>query len=419
MGGKKNKTKNSRSQGSSQPKRKSKPRSSDAVTPFSFARTGASLGKHLGNAAGSILGKIFGMGAYTIERNALLSANGTVGPPPVFQTSTDGSVIVCHREFVTNINGSLGFTMQLQQPINPANPNLFPRLAQLAPNFEEYEPLGLIFEYVTTSGTAVGSTNTALGTVMMATNYDVLSPPFQNQQDLESYKYSTPTVPCNSALHGVECKPSQLVSGNRYIGDPSSYAAGTASGLTAPFVGDQRLYDLGLFQIATQGQQATNLVGQIWVSYCFKFMIGRRNPYNSMLHIYSPTNIATAAAPLLGCTVSPGSTITTVLTNTTFTLPTTGRFLVSASWLGLTITGSPTLIFGTNIINKTCFNNYGDGSAPCFNNSNRGVVMQVFYVLANGTSTANTITVTGLPTMTDARVDIYVTRVPEVGPGFF
>ncbi len=418
MGGKKTKTKNSSLQTSNRPKRKSKPRrSNNESQPFNFQNAGGSIGKYVGSAAGSILGKIFGMGAYTVEQNALLSPSGTLGPPPVFQVTSDGNVIVCHREFVTAISGSTGFTMQLQQPINPANPNLFPRLAQLAPNFEEYEPLGLVFEFLTTSGTAVGSTNTALGVVMMATEYDVLSPPFSNSVDLEAYKFSTTTVPCSSALHAVECKPSQLAGNTRYIGDPSNYSR-SATSTVSTRQGDARLYDLGLFQVATQGQQATNTVGQVWVSYAFRFKLGRRNPYASVLHITSNDNSATESVPMHGSLVSNASTMSTSLATNSFTLPTTGRYMITANWEGATITGSPILTGGANIVNVNSFNNYTEADAPGFQ-ANRSHIDKVVYVIANGTGAANTITVSGNTTMTAANLDIYVLRTLETGSGIF
>lgn len=382
--------------------------------PFSMQSAGASLGKFVGSAAGSLLGKVFGMGAYTVEQNALLSPSGTIGPPPMFTTSPDGSVIVCMREFVTTISGSTNFTMQFSQPINPSNPSLFPRLSQLAPNFTVHEPLGLIFEYVTTSGTAVGSTNTALGTIIMATNYDVLENQFSTKQEMESYKFSTATVPCASVLHAIECKPSTLVGSRRYIGDPATYGS---TNVLATVHGDRRLADLGLFQVASVGQQGTNIQGEIWVSYCWKLGDGRQNPYATTAHIYT-SGASSAAAPLSGGLVSHGSTLATVITNTTFTLPVTGRFIVLLDVIGSTITSTPTFTVGANITGVNGLVNYGNSSVSSFTASNANEVF-CCTVTAPGVGAANTITIGGMATMVSGTLDILILRAPEFLNGGF
>ena len=59
--------------------------------------------------------------------------------------------------------------------INAANPKTFPWLSQIAANYEQYDIEGMVF-----SADALNSTKTALGTVMMATQYDVLDEPLNS-----------------------------------------------------------------------------------------------------------------------------------------------------------------------------------------------------------------------------------------------
>lgn len=396
-----------------QPPRRAPRRAREYIDePITFRGAGAKVGEFLGAGAGSLLGKIFGMGAYTVEQNVLLSPSGTIGPPPIFQTRPDGSVIVCHREFVSTIAGSTAYAMQLQQPINPSNSFLFPRLSQLATTFEEHRPLGIVFEFLTTSGTAVGSTNTALGTVMMATNYDVLDPPFQNKQDLESYKFSTATVPCSSVYHPVECKPSQSVNANRFISDPLAYSASGA--LTVQTNQDRRLYDVGLFQVATQGQQATNIVGEVWVSYCWELLVPRKNPYASMAHLGSTLATNTAAAPLASALLSSGSDMAVAITNTSFTIPVSGSYVVTMCWSGATIGAAVGLSVGSNIIAQTVLNNYTGTACNAFT-ATTAVAVVTLSVFTSGTGAANAITLTGLTGMTAAQCDIMILRRPQSG----
>jgi hypothetical protein len=124
----------------------------------------------------------------------------------------------------------------------------------LAANFELFKFLGIVFEFKATSATAVSSTNTALGSVIMATRYNALTPQFTSQQQMEAYEFSTSTVAFTSAIHPIECAPSENALSELYT-DP-----GFSSG-------DPRFSTLGIFDIATVGQQAASTVGELWVSY--------------------------------------------------------------------------------------------------------------------------------------------------------
>jgi hypothetical protein len=66
---------------------------------------------------------------------------------------------------------------------------------------------GLIFELKTSSGTAVSSTNTALGVWGAVTVYNPSEPTFTNKQECENYLGAQSCVPFQSMMHGVECKP--------------------------------------------------------------------------------------------------------------------------------------------------------------------------------------------------------------------
>lgn len=216
------------------------------------------VGSLVGEEAGSLFGQITGLGEYHIRGNSLLTDNG----PPTFHQKDD-EVIICHREFVTDIYGSQDFSSE-SWLINPGNTKLFPWMAQIAHNFEQYEFQGLVFEFKTTSGTAVGSTNTGLGTVAMATQYDVLSKSFATKREMEQYEYCVSTVPCRSAIHPVECKHSQSVLDQLYVTHPEDPTADTA---------DERFHNLGKFTIGTQGMQRDAVtVGELWVSYKLKLV---------------------------------------------------------------------------------------------------------------------------------------------------
>ncbi len=204
-------------------------------------------------AARAVMGSIFGQGDYTVKYNTLTNAGG----PPQFTSSNGGrSFVAIHREFIQDITGTTNFSLQ-SFPISPTNNNLFPWLSQIASNFEEYRIHGMVYEFKTTSGAAVSSTNTALGTVIMATQYNPNDTPFSNKIEMENYEFCTSGGPFENFLHAIECKPQLTVAPQLYVNQPTSAGA----------VVDPRLTNFGTFNIATVGMQASNVIGELWVSY--------------------------------------------------------------------------------------------------------------------------------------------------------
>lgn len=115
---------------------------------------------------------------------------------------------------------------------------------------------GLIFEFVSTSADALSSTNTALGKVIMATDYNALDSVFVNENEMYACEFCNSGKPSETMIHAVECSPAENPLKLNYIrsGDVPSGA-------------DLRFYDLGIFEIATVGSQAAATIGDLWVSY--------------------------------------------------------------------------------------------------------------------------------------------------------
>lgn len=303
-----------------------------------FGDVGGSLGSmaggFLGKIAGNALGSIFGSGRYKMKRNSLL--NAADAGPPVFRSQNNGNVVVSHREYIRDIIGSTTFS-STSFSLNPGLVGTFPWLAQLAANFEEFDIRGMVFQYKPTSGSAIASTNNALGTVIMATNYDVDDAPFPDKLHMEAYQFSTSSTSCTSFMHPIECAPAENVLSTQYIRTGN-----------VPTGQDARFYDLGLFQIATVGQQAAVTIGELWVSYDVELrkprlttpsMVAASDHWVNSL-VYS--NLWAAGAAL-----TPGSSgITYVSSNTLLHFNDPGLYLVlatlnnaSAVWSGLAVTG--------------------------------------------------------------------------------
>lgn len=196
---------------------------------------------------------ITGYGAYKRGRRTINS--GTQIPSVV---NSSGGFIIRHKEYIGDVPASQAFLLAAL-PINPGQPQTFPWLSQIAENFEEWVPRGITFMYKSTSSNSVVSTaaNTALGTVVMATEYNVANPVFGNKQQMENYEGAVSCDPSRNQLQLVESSKSQNPLGIYFV----------RSG-PVPVGSDQRFYDMGLFQIATTGMQANgSIIGELWVSY--------------------------------------------------------------------------------------------------------------------------------------------------------
>lgn len=220
---------------------------------------GSALGVPIGAAAGYLADKVFGWGDYTIHKNTLLFAE----QPPLFEGSE--YVRIRHREYIGDISSTTSFTNR-SYSINPSNADAFPWLSVISDQFEQYRFNGLIFEFISTSADALNSTNTALGTVILATDYDAEDSAFVNQQQMLSTMFSNGGKPSCNILHAIECDPQSLPTKWLYCRS-SSVSNGP----------DARLYDLGNFQVATYGSQAAAVIGQLWVTYDVTFQKKQMN----------------------------------------------------------------------------------------------------------------------------------------------
>jgi hypothetical protein len=376
---------------------------------------GGAPGSALGGAAGKLLSHITGWGDYSVDSNTLMS-----GAVPSFSKSGDG-IVMCHKEYLTDIVGSTGFSIQSYN-INPGLVATFPYLSQVALNFETYRLNGLIFEYRPTSGSAISTSSAALGTVIMATNYDPADNLFLNKQQMDSYEFSTSCVPFESMIHPVECKPFSNVLDTQYVRTGS-----------VPAGEDIQFYDRGLFQIATQGMQSAYTVGELWVSYDIQLLKPRilpnlvATPYFHLAE--GPNASATAAAPLgtTGSVYVSGTSGVNLINTTTFQLNNAGTYLIAAVWRGSNIAAAPILTPGSNITQPLKgFNDVSSGGGnafnSCFNSGGTQAMWDGIFVVnlsipLNLNNATNQIVISGLTSMTAAEADIYIIQLPNVPTG--
>jgi hypothetical protein len=231
------------------------------------------FGREIGNAA-SKLAKIFGFGDYTVDQPRAvnhkfnLRSNSFAGAsPPTFSNGKGEDIVMIRREYVKDITSSGLFKSQ-RFFLNPGNPELFPWLSQFARGYEEYQFLGMVFEFKSTCSSAI-STGGGMGTVIMATDYDCMDTNYVDKRTMEASEYSNSAAPYVSYLHPIECDTSRNVLGKMYVlpGVSDISQITTTSGL----VQDPRFASLGQSYIAVEGNADTGtVIGELWVSYKIK-----------------------------------------------------------------------------------------------------------------------------------------------------
>jgi hypothetical protein len=380
------------------------------------AYLGGPLGGVLGSKAGDLLSKITGFGGYKVNSNTLIDGNSV----PSFRLVSDG-IEIAHREFISDVTIQAGFSntgLVGQYPINPGLKPSFPWLSTIAQNFEEYQMLGLVYEYRPSSGSAVATTSAALGTVIYATDYNVQSPAFTSKQQMESYEFSCSTVPFEGMLHPVECKPGSETLTTRYIRTGS-----------VPAGGDPKMFDLGLFQVGSVGAQSTYTCGELWVSYHLRLKrprINNKQTNGSYAHCveFVPTT-CTAAHPLGmgGFQVQSDSTLLGVspISGTAFQLANPGRYYLSFTWSAATaIAAAPTVSLGSSIVSSSVDGDFvlsdsTAGSVASFNSG--GTIAQldlVVNVLSASLNISNNITIGGLTSMSAGDLDLWIFPLPDI-----
>lgn len=227
------------------------------------AKYGGPLGALAGSKIGSYahyIGKIFGSGDYVtspnqVKHNVLVNESQI----PQFVSSKD-AVRIRHREFLGDLvsSGTIG-AFQIQQfPINPGRSDTFEWLSQVCgATFQQYRLNGCVFEFRSMSADALNSTNTALGSVVMATDYDSADSAFTTKSQMENTEFGVSCKPSSCMIHAIECDAKQTSVSELYIRANS-----------VPSGKDIRFYDLGQFYVATTGMQAASVnLGELWVSY--------------------------------------------------------------------------------------------------------------------------------------------------------
>jgi len=235
------------------------------------AAAGSSMGMGVsGSIAGSKLGarlsKAIGSGDYEIQND--IKANSLFkGDGPSMPSFGSSSVTrFKHREYIGDVFAGANNTFTLQKwAVQPALRDSFPYLAQMSINFTRYHMKGLIYEFVSTTSPYLAGG--AMGSVVMAMQYDPVLPDFTSKAQMDNSDFAISTRPDKSIMYGVEC-----------VGQPmGGYYLRSSAGLATQPI---NFTDMGTMYIGVQNTTipvGTSL-GELWVTYDVEFSIPLLSP---------------------------------------------------------------------------------------------------------------------------------------------
>jgi len=246
----------------------------------------AKSGAKLGAGVGARISKLIGTGDYATSVDVAM--NSLVRPGATQYASfadSKTSVRMCHREYLQDAftGGVVNTFNSTSFQINPGLSNTFPFLSQIANNFEEYKIHGLVFEYVST--TSPYNSTSAMGSVIMAMEYNANSAPYTSKPQMENSDFAISARPDKSMIYGVECAD-----------NATNHLFIRSGPTTLPLT----TTDLGLFQFATLTPLAINTtLGEIWVSYDIELFRPKISPFKPGYYHLAATFASLAAGAIV------------------------------------------------------------------------------------------------------------------------
>jgi len=281
----------------------------------------------LNAATGGVSGKILGMGDYHFSSNFKGAASG-----PKRGLSVANSIIIEREEFVIPIvTSSTAKATKIQKfRVNPGNYITFPWGSQVSLGYESYEPLGIQFIFDSTSGELVSGTDTSLGKFCAAAQYNSYARDWDTFIELENANDSVCCATSESAILGIENKPSLRGAKTLYVSQSDPVSAGKG------------FYDVCDVYVATTGLQGTSVrVGDLKIRYRIKLFnpivrdseVPSMNIQASFANASANDTLATTTATLQENLTSRHAGATLTWTANTLVVanlrPTVGRMLIT------------------------------------------------------------------------------------------
>jgi hypothetical protein len=314
--------------------------------------------------------------------------------------------------------------------INPGNALMFPSFAATASTYTEFFIEHLEFFYQTKSFSAT-STGASAGSVNMVTNYDPSAAAFTSTLQIMGYQGGTTNAPYTNNSH-LCCSKDKIKKG---WNESESYLVNSSANTAVPAGTDNEnifKYNAGTFQLATEGNAVTSIIGDLYVKYKFTMVRPKIPLYLSsgplVAHIQTtPGSTSTifssagnsakgGSSSQLGNSTAAGNTITI---NSSPSL--SGTQVKVDIYAYQTGTSPPQLGIST-LTNCTLFNSYYENdnlswSATQGVNNNTSGATYVSHLSAGFTLNSNSATI--LISLTSGTVtgqlftDVFLTSMPQ------
>lgn len=368
-------------------------------------------GGSLGTGLGASISRWLGSGDYTVSSNSLVSRVQASGEVPSMHKEGQ-TIIVRHKEFITEVIGNTSFNVQQQYPINPGLSTTFPWLAGIASQYSEYRIRGMVYHYVPTSGNTASGTNPALGSVMLQTSYRANEVAPASKVEMLNEYWASEGKPSEAFCHPIECDPKENPFNVQYV-----------RGTAVPTGDSPLLYDLGKTTLAVSGQQATgNVLGDLWVTY----EIELRKPVMTTINNANIVGLVGTATANINGTNNPYGTDFTITNSTFIVTPvvagafgaptisfppgTTGAYAVQCYYLSSTAASFPAWSIsgvGSSLVNSLAATN---GRSSTYTVGTGTAINTVFINITNPSTT--TVLTGGLTSMVGCtRMYLYITEI--------
>lgn len=165
---------------------------------------------------------------------------------------------ISHREFVCDAFGPNNSAFVAQKfPMNAGLMSTFAFLSQIACNFEEYEFVTLVWEWIPVITEYVSSGQ--VGSIVMVSNPNAGAPDFADKLSASQFRGAVTFRPTERGLHGVECDTSQGAKGFLF-----------SRTIAVPRNQDVKTFDMGNFYLCFCNIPNTlngQTLGELWVTY--------------------------------------------------------------------------------------------------------------------------------------------------------
>jgi len=260
--------------------------------------------------------------------------------------NTSDGIYVTHREFIGNLLvGTTNFALVVDEWINPGNVTLFPWMANIAKNYEDYTILTMMIHYVPLCPT------TTLGQVVMQIDYDASDQtPISLSAMLNSQNAVTFAPYAEKKLFSTRQQLNKAYK-SRFVDAAEQIPPNT----------DPKTLHAGILYVVTEGVESGTTCGALWIEYQIHlktpqvksgaqdesdaFLAVQANSNGSLNHIFTGTSAVACSysgqSSILIATPGSGNWDMLYFTQT-------GYYLFCLAGYQTNIAGSPAFIAGTS-----------------------------------------------------------------------